>query len=67
MLIKKENVMGSRKWINIFIGAFISLSGSLFLLPGITTADGSGAFVATLLRAAGNNNFYFGGTVSPFY
>ncbi len=32
---------------------------------GTYTGDGSGAFVATLLRAPGNNDFYFGGTVSP--
>jgi len=31
-----------------------------------TAADGAGAFVATLLRAAGNDDFVFGGTVSPY-
>lgn len=38
----------------------------LYDLASSTFFDGSGAFVATLLRAPGNNDFYFGGTVSPY-
>jgi hypothetical protein len=39
--------------------------GSSLSLASPRGGDGSGAFVATLLRAPGNNDFYFGGTVSP--